>query len=187
METITKVLQVLLSISAVITLYVLAQFVAARMFKTRVEKLYLWFDFLFPFPSLLNFSLFKTTIAGTEYGLGWFPLGGYLQIAGMNRYPDEDNELLPPQPFEFAAKKRYQRYIILVSGVVVSLLLATFIYWLLAIKGKGPHQGISFFWPVTPLPVTWGWYSFGRLTAFFALLTAFSNTLMLPGALWSWR
>lgn len=79
-----RITYLFLGLSILITLHELGHFLAARYFKTRVEKFYLFFDFLFPFPGLLNFSLFKKKIGDTEYGLGWFPFGGYVKIAGIS-------------------------------------------------------------------------------------------------------
>ena len=67
--------QVLLSLSILIVLHEWGHFYAARSFKTRVEKFYLFFN--------PGFSLFKKQIGETEYGVGWLPLGGYVKIAGM--------------------------------------------------------------------------------------------------------
>ncbi len=99
------------------------------MFKTRVEKFYLFFDFLFPLPSLLNFSLFKKKIGDTEYGLGWFPLGGYVQISGMvDESLDLETLKKPAEPWEFRSKPAWQRLIIMLGGIIVNILLAFFIY-----------------------------------------------------------
>lgn len=125
----TQALQLILSLSILITFHEGGHFIAARIFKTRVEKFYLFFDFLFPMPGVLNFSLFKKKIGDTEYGLGWFPLGGYVQISGMI---DEslDTEALkkPAEPWEFRSKPAWQRLIIMLGGIIVNVLLAFFIY-----------------------------------------------------------
>src|SRR3954464_3630065 len=78
-----QALQLFGALSILIILHEFGHFFFARLFKTRVEKFYLFFDFLFPFSGLLKFSLFKKKAGGTEYGIGWFPLGGYVKIAGM--------------------------------------------------------------------------------------------------------
>ena len=83
METFIKIAQFLLSLSLLIVLHEWGHYFFARLFKTRVNKFYLFFDFLFPVPTLLNFSLFKKKVGDTECGIGWFPLGGYVQIDGM--------------------------------------------------------------------------------------------------------
>ena len=68
-------LQLLLSLSILVVLHELGHFTAAKWFKTRVEKFYLFFN--------PGFELFKKQIGETEYGIGWLPLGGYVKISGM--------------------------------------------------------------------------------------------------------
>src|ERR1700755_2238139 len=101
-----KVLQLFAALSILIVLHEGGHFFFAKLFKTRVEKFYLFFDFLFPFPGLLNFALLKKKKGETEYGLGWFPLGGYVKIAGMvDESMDKEAMKLPPQPWEYRSKK----------------------------------------------------------------------------------
>lgn len=127
-----RLLYLFLGLSILITLHELGHFITARWFKTRVEKFYLFFDFLFPFPNLLNFSLFKKQVGETEYGLGWFPFGGYVKIAGMiDESMDENYKNTPPQPWEFRSKPAWQRLIIMLGGIIVNLLLGFFIYAML--------------------------------------------------------
>ena len=129
METLIRIAQFILSLSILVTLHEFEHYITARVFKTRVEKFYLFFDFLFPFPNLLNFALFKKKIGETEYGLGWFPLGGYVKIAGMvDESMDEEQMKLPAQPDEFRSKKAWQRLIIMLGGIIVNILLAFVIY-----------------------------------------------------------
>ncbi|MGL4598968.1 MAG: site-2 protease family protein, partial [Bacteroidia bacterium] len=115
-----------LSLSFLIILHEFGHYITARWFKTKVDKFYLFFDFLFPFNNLLKFSLFKKKIGDTEYGLGWFPFGGYVDIAGMASDPDDPTKA--PEPHEFRGKKPWQRLIILAGGVTVNALLAIIIY-----------------------------------------------------------
>src|ERR1700749_4972603 len=125
----TQALQLLAALSLLIVLHEFGHFFFARLFKTRVEKFYLFFDFLFPFSSVLNFSLFKKKKGDTEYGIGWFPLGGYVKIAGMiDESMDKEAMALPPQPWEFRSKKAWQRLFIMLGGITVNVLLAIFIY-----------------------------------------------------------
>ncbi|CAG0904054.1 unnamed protein product, partial [Darwinula stevensoni] len=78
---------------------------------------------------VLNFPLYKKQIGETEYGLGWFPFGGYVKIAGMiDESMDEEAMKLPPKPDEFRSKPAYQRLIIMLGGIIVNVLLAFFIY-----------------------------------------------------------
>ena len=125
----STVLQFFASLSLLIVLHEFGHFIAARMFGVRVKKFYLFFDFLFPFPNLANFSLFKKKVGDTEYGIGWFPFGGYVQMAGiMDESMDEEELKQPPKPDEFRSKPAWQRLIILLGGIIVNLLLAVIIY-----------------------------------------------------------
>ena len=175
-----KVLQFFLSLSILIFIHELGHFLAAKAFKTRVEKFYLFFDW--------NFSLFrckkvngkwrfkffsknvpeKYTVSeyrdaagkkqkkydpidlstlpdddwrqsdSTEYGIGWFPLGGYNKIAGMiDESMDKSQMQQPPKPWEFRSKPAWQRFIIMIAGVTMNVLLAFVIYiGLLAKEGE---------------------------------------------------
>jgi len=127
--TVVKVLQLFVALSLLIVLHEGGHFFFAKLFKTRVEKFYLFFDFLFPFSGLLNFALFKKTKGETEYGIGWFPLGGYVKIAGMvDESMDKEQMALPPQPWEYRSKKPYQRLFIMLGGIIVNTLLAIVLY-----------------------------------------------------------
>ena len=121
MEFIIKISQFLLSLSLLIVLHELGHFIPAKLFKTKVEKFYLFFD--------VKFSLFKKKIGDTVYGIGWLPLGGYVKIAGMiDESMDKEQMALPPQPWEFRSKPAWQRLIIMLGGVTVNFILAYVIY-----------------------------------------------------------
>lgn len=129
METLIKVSQFLLSLSILIALHEWGHFFFAKLFKTRVNKFYLFFDFLFPMPNVLNFALFKKKKGETEYGIGWFPLGGYVQIDGMmDETQDAEKLKAPPQPWEFRSKPAWQRLFIMMGGILVNVVLAFLIY-----------------------------------------------------------
>lgn len=124
-----QALQLLAALSLLILLHEFGHFFFARLFKTRVERFYLFFDFLFPFPGLLNFSLFKKKKGDTEYGLGWFPLGGYVKISGMvDESMDKEQMSKPPQPWEYRSKKAWQRLLIMLGGILMNILVAIVIY-----------------------------------------------------------
>ena len=121
MDILIKVLQLLLSLSILVIFHEFGHFIAAKAFKTRVEKFYLFFN---PW-----FAIFKFNYKGTEYGMGWLPLGGYVKISGMiDESMDKEAMKKPPQPWEFRAKPAWQRLIIMLGGVMVNVLLAVFIY-----------------------------------------------------------
>ncbi len=121
MEILIKAAQFFLSLSILIILHEAGHFFLAKLFKTRVEKFYLFFD---PW-----FSIFKKKIGETEYGIGWLPLGGYVKISGMiDESMDKEAMKLPPQPYEFRSKPSWQRLLIMLGGVLVNFILALFIY-----------------------------------------------------------
>lgn len=116
-----QIAQFLLGLSLLIVLHELGHFIPAKLFKTRVEKFYLFFDY--------KFSLIKKKIGGTTYGIGWIPLGGYVKISGMvDESMDTENLSKDPEPWEFRAKPAWQRLIILTGGVIVNFILAIVIY-----------------------------------------------------------
>jgi regulator of sigma E protease len=129
LEILVMVGQLLLALSILVTLHELGHFLTARWFGIRVDKFYIFFDFLFPLPNVLNFALFKVKKGGTEYGLGWFPLGGYVQIAGMI---DESLELEklkePAKPDEFRSKPAWQRLIVMLGGIIVNVITGVVIF-----------------------------------------------------------
>ena len=116
-----KTIQFFLSLSLLIVLHELGHFIPAKLFKTRVEKFYLFFD--------VKFSLFKKKIGETVYGIGWLPLGGYVKIAGMiDESMDTDAMKEAPKEWEFRSKPAWQRLIIMIGGVSVNFILAFIIY-----------------------------------------------------------
>lgn len=124
MEILIKASQFILSLSLLIVLHELGHFIPAKLFKTRVEKFYLFFDY--------KFSLIKKKVGETVYGIGWIPLGGYVKIAGMiDESMDKEQLKKPVQPWEFRAKPAWQRLIIMLGGVFVNFVLGIFIYIML--------------------------------------------------------
>ena len=129
-----KALQLLLSLAILVVLHELGHFIPAKIFKTRVEKFYLFFD---PW-----FSIFKKKIGETVYGIGWLPLGGYVKISGMiDESMDKEQMSKPPQPWEFRSKPTWQRFIIMIGGVTVNIALGFFIYMMIiAFWGKEAYE-----------------------------------------------
>lgn len=121
MEVLIKILQFILSLSILVVIHELGHFTLAKLFKTRVEKFFLFFD---PW-----FALFKFKKGETEYGVGWLPLGGYVKISGMiDESMDKEQMKLPPQPYEFRSKSSLQRLLIMTGGVVFNFISAMLIY-----------------------------------------------------------
>ncbi len=154
MEFWIKAAQLILSLSILIVLHEFGHYIPSRLFKTRVEKFYLFFNpgFSFLRTKIINgkrrFSWFSRETPkewseepdNTEWGLGWLPLGGYVKIAGMiDESMDKEQMAQPAQPWEFRSKKAWQRLIIMIGGVVVNLFLGIFIY-MLVVFAYGEEQ-----------------------------------------------
>lgn len=114
--------QLILSLSILIILHEAGHFIPSRLFGTRVEKFFLFFD-------AWGKKLFSTKIGDTEYGIGWLPLGGYVKISGMiDESMDTEQMKQPAQPWEFRAKPAWQRLIIMLGGVTVNFFLGLFLF-----------------------------------------------------------
>jgi len=121
MEIFIKVIQFFLCFTLLVGIHELGHFFMARLFKIRVEKFYIFFD---PW-----FSLFKFRRGHTEYGIGWLPMGGYVKIAGMiDESMDKEFQKKPVEPWEFRAKPAWQRFLVMIAGVVMNVVLAIVIY-----------------------------------------------------------
>jgi len=150
LETVlVKALQLIIALSLLIVLHEGGHFLFAKLFKTRVEKFYLFFDYKFCLFSTYS-KWFRKLIGkepvphrkdkdgndtgeyeyqGTEYGIGWIPLGGYVKISGMiDESMDKEQMALPPKPWEFRTKPAWQRLLIMLGGIIMNFLTAFFIY-----------------------------------------------------------
>ncbi|MBK6976506.1 MAG: RIP metalloprotease RseP [Cytophagaceae bacterium] len=129
MEGLIMAAQLLLALTILVGLHEFGHFIFARIFKIRVNKFYIFFDFLFPLPNVLNFALWKKKKGDTEYGLGWFPLGGYVDIAGMIDETKDASQLSStPEPWEFRSKPAWQRLFVMLGGIIVNIILGVLIY-----------------------------------------------------------
>lgn len=143
MEILIKAAQLVTSLAILVTLHEFGHFIPAKLFKTRVEKFYLFFNPYFSFFrwKKVNGKAKKSWLSkeapeswsedpnSTEWGIGWVPLGGYVKIAGMiDESLDTEQLKQEPQPWEFRSKKAWQRLIIMIGGVTVNLVLGFIIY-----------------------------------------------------------
>ncbi len=127
--------QLVLGLSLLVGLHEFGHFFFAKLFKIKVTKFYIFFDFLFPLPHVWNFSLFKKKVGETEYGIGWFPLGGYVAIHGMvDETQDADALAGPPQPDEFRAKPAWQRLLVMLGGIIMNVITGIVIFAALTYK-----------------------------------------------------
>ena len=171
MTILIKVLQFFLALSILIIIHEFGHFAAAKAFKVRVEKFYLFFDWGFSLVRMkrvngkMRFRFFAKNVPekyetietrdekgkkqveykpidlstlpeddwrlsdSTEYGIGWFPLGGYNKIAGMiDESMDKEQMKQPAQAWEFRSKPAWQRFIIMFAGVFMNVVLAIVVY-----------------------------------------------------------
>ena len=132
-----RALQLILALSLLVLIHEFGHFLFARIFKVKVEKFYLFFDW--------KFSLFKwkPKNSDTEYGIGWIPLGGYCKIAGMiDESMDTEQMSKPAEPWEYRSKPAWQRLLIIVGGVMFNLILAIFIYAMVLFAWGDSHTDL---------------------------------------------
>ena len=149
--------QLVAALSLLVIIHEFGHYIFARIFGIRVDKFFLffnpWFYLVKYNPKTKKWSFFKdkkdasqpaddapksekATWRDTEYGIGWLPLGGYVQIAGMIDETQDASKLsAEPQPWEFRTKPAWQRLLVMVGGVLFNFILAIVIY-----------AGIAFTW-----------------------------------------
>ncbi|MGL4956416.1 MAG: RIP metalloprotease RseP [Bacteroidales bacterium] len=138
-----QITQLLLSLGLLVLVHEFGHFLFARLFQTRVDKFYLFFN---PWFSILRAkrinkrwqaSWFSSDVPkewaehpnNTEWGLGWLPLGGYCKIAGMiDESMDKEAMKQPAKSWEFRSKPAWQRFFIITGGVLVNFVTALCIY-----------------------------------------------------------
>jgi regulator of sigma E protease len=106
---------------ALIILHEAGHFTAAKAVGMRVERFSLFMG-----PLLVKFRRGET-----EYGIGPFPIGGYVKITGMN--PNED---IPPEVVGRAYYNQpvWKRVVVILAGPAVNLAIAFFIVWALILS-----------------------------------------------------
>lgn len=122
MELLNTIFFFVIAIFILVTAHEFGHFITARMFGMRVDRFFIGFDFW-------GIKLWQKKIGETEYGIGAFPIGGYVKIAGMiDESMDTDHVSQEVQPWEFRAKPVWQRLIVLAGGVAMNMVLAAFIF-----------------------------------------------------------
>lgn len=144
-----KVLALLLSLSLLVITHEFGHLGFAKLFHTRVRRFYLFFNWGFSifkakkFDGKWHFLFFNKTTPeswdeknlreedrdNTLWGIGWVPLGGYCDIAGMiDETKGVDDLEKEPQPWEYRTKPAWQRLCIISGGVLVNFITALLIY-----------------------------------------------------------
>jgi regulator of sigma E protease len=143
-------LQLILGLSLLVFIHEMGHYLAARLFGIRVNKFYLFFD-------AWGYKLFSFKRGDTEFGIGWLPLGGYCQIAGMiDETQDASDMASEPQPWEYRSKPAWQRLIVIFGGIFLNFMTGILVLSLLLFgssKGYFSNDEVSRFGGITPSPV----------------------------------
>lgn len=147
-----KWLALIISLTLLVATHELGHLAFAKLFRTRVRRYYIFFNWKFSilkakkFGGKWHFLFFNSTTPdswdeknlapedqnNTLWGLGWIPLGGYCDIAGMIDETKDEKDLEEiPQPWEYRTKPAWQRLCIIAGGVLVNFVSALLIYGLM--------------------------------------------------------
>jgi regulator of sigma E protease len=142
-------LALLLSLTLLVATHELGHLAFAKLFHTRVRRYYVFFNWKFSilkakkFDGKWHFLWFNAKTPdswdeknlrpedqdNTLWGLGWIPLGGYCDIAGMiDETKDKKDLEAEPQPWEYRTKPAWQRLCIISGGVLVNFVSALLLY-----------------------------------------------------------
>ena len=148
-----KWLALILSLSLLVMTHELGHLGFAKLFHTRVRRFYIFFNWKFSllkakkFGGKWHFLFFnaKTPDSWNEenlapedqdntlWGIGWIPLGGYCDIAGMiDETKSADDLPTVPQPWEYRTKPAWQRLLVMAGGVLNNFIFAILMYCLIA-------------------------------------------------------
>ena len=144
-----KWIAMILSLSLLVLTHELGHLGFAKLFHTRVRRFYIFFNWKFSilkakkFGGKWHFLFFNATTPdswkeenlapedqnNTLWGLGWIPLGGYCDIAGMiDETKGEEDLAAEPQPWEYRTKPAWQRLCIISGGVLVNFISALILF-----------------------------------------------------------
>lgn len=144
-----KLLAFIFSLTLLVMTHEMGHLGFAKLFRTRVSRFYVFFNWGFSilkakkFDGKWHFLFFNKETPeswdaknlkpedqnNTLWGLGWLPLGGYCDIAGMvDETKSADDLESTPQPWEYRSKKGWQKLCIISGGVLVNFISALLIY-----------------------------------------------------------
>lgn len=113
------ILATIILLGILVFVHELGHFLAAKAVGIRVES------FSIGFPP----HIFKWKKGDTQYSLGAIPFGGYVRMSGMiDESMDSSFEAVPPQPYEYRAKKTWQKVFVTIAGILMNLLLAILVF-----------------------------------------------------------
>jgi len=112
MQISTNILAFVFVLSFLIFFHEFGHFLVARLFKFPIEVFSIGF----------GKRLFGVTRNGTDYRISLVPLGGYVKIVGLG--PDESDVVDGQTPQQGLRGTRWQRFLVLLAGPAVNLVLA---------------------------------------------------------------
>ena len=122
MDQLVMAAQLILALTILVAIHEFGHFITAKLFGMRVPKFFIFFD-------AWGKKLWSKKVGDTEYGIGWLPLGGYVQISGMIDETQSAKDLQKePEPWEFRAKPIWQRFIVMIAGIVMNLILGFMLF-----------------------------------------------------------
>ncbi|MEZ5013214.1 MAG: RIP metalloprotease RseP [Chitinophagales bacterium] len=137
MSPLIQAAQLILALTILVFIHELGHFLAARMFGVKVEKFYIFFD-------AWGKKIWSFKRGDTEYGIGWLPLGGYVKIAGMiDESLDKEQMKSEPQPWELRAKPNWQKFIVMIAGIVMNVILGVILYIIILHRFTGDYLPVS--------------------------------------------
>jgi regulator of sigma E protease len=113
LNLLTTVLAFVVVLGITVTIHEFGHFAMAKLLKIRVLTFSLGFG-----PKIFGF-----TRGDTEYRLSYFPLGGYVKMAGENT-----GDECKGNPDEFLSHPKWHRFLVAVSGPMMNILLAVTIF-----------------------------------------------------------
>lgn len=126
MEIFIKAAQFILSLSVLVFFHEFGHYLFARIFGVKVQKVSLFLD---PW-----FSVFRIRRKNVEFRVGWLPLGGYIQLAGIHKPVSQTLGKKQTRSYEFQTKPAWQRLLIILGGVIMNFLLAIVIFVCLLVQ-----------------------------------------------------
>ena len=111
-----SILAILIVLSPIVIVHEFGHYLACRLTGIRVN------EFSFGFGKIL----WHKKVGDTDYQLRAIPFGGFVEPAGPMFHPENAKE--PPKSYEFAAKKWYAKFFMVINGALFNYLLAAVIF-----------------------------------------------------------
>ena len=114
-----SILAFIILITILVFVHEMGHYIAARSVGIRVEKFYVGFNF---------FGLgIKKIVNGIEYGIGLFPIGGYVKVSGIiDESFDDQYEF---KDYEYGSKNTFEKLWFTSGGVIFNFILAILIFF----------------------------------------------------------